>query len=180
VSEFASDGVAGDRSRVTFWLGKVPSQALGVVSCALLFFMMLLTFVDVTGRYFFASPLPAAYEIISLTMPGIIFCALPFVSYSEGHVTIDLLDNFLTSGIKRWQGVFANLLAAIALGFIAYRLFALSLDHIRFREVTNELYLSLWPFSLTMAVLCAIATLALVANTYAYLANVRNRGEFST
>lgn len=160
---------------MTFWLGEVPSQTLGAVSCALLFFMMLLTFVDVAGRYVFSSPLPAAYEIISLTMPGIIFCALPFVSHHESHVTIDLLDSFLTPALKRWQGAFANLFAAIALGFIAYRLYALSQDHMRFRQVTHEMFLSLWPFSFAMAVLCAIATLAFVANAWAYLTNGKIR-----
>lgn len=170
-------------SRVTFWLGKAPSQTLGVVSCILLFLMMLVTFVDVGGRYLFSSPLPAAYEIISLIMPGIIFCALPFVGYRETHVTIDLLDTFLTPVVRRWQGFLVSLFSAAALGFVAYRLYARSVDHQRFREVTDELFLPLWPFSLLMSILCAVATLAMLANTYAYLtdrrAQVPENGETS-
>jgi len=163
-------------SRVTFWLGKVPSQTLGVVSCALLFLMMLVTFVDVGGRYLFLSPLPAAYEIISLIMPGIIFCALPFVGHRETHVTIDLLDTFLTPAVRRWQGFVVNLFSAGALAFIAYRLFVRSHDHQRFREVTDELFLPLWPFSLAMSILCGIAALAMLANAYAYLKNHKAHG----
>lgn len=164
------------RSRVAFWLGTLPSQTLGVVSCVLLFAMMVLTFVDVAGRYVFSAPLPAAYELISLIMPGIIFCALPFICQREGHVTIDLLDSFLTPAVKRWQSFLVNLFSAAALGFIAYRLYERSYDHQRFREVTDELFLPLWPFSLAMAILCAFATLALLANAHAYLTGRGPRG----
>ncbi len=135
--------------------------------------MMLVTFVDVGGRYVFSSPLPAAYEIISLIMPGIIFCALPFVCHRENHVTIDLLDGFLNTAVKRWQSVVVNLFSAGALGFISYRLYIRSLDHQRFHEVTDELFLSLWPFSLLMSILCAVATLATLANVYVYLTKIR-------
>lgn len=156
------------RSGVTYWLGHIPSQSLGVVSCVLLFAMMLLTFIDVGGRYLFSAPLPAAYELISLIMPGIIFCALPYVGHTQTHVTIDLLDGFLGPAVRRWQGVFTNLFSAAALGFISYRLYARSVDHKRFQEVTDELYLPLWPFSITMSVLCAVATLVFIANIYGY------------
>lgn len=176
MSDHAGDPAETDQSRVTFWLGKMPSQALGVISCVLLFAMMMLTFIDVGGRYLFSSPLPAAYEIISLVMPGIIFCALPFVGHRETHVTIDLLDTFLTPGIQRWQSIFVNLFSASALGFVSWRLYARSIDHQRFQEVTDELFLKLWPFSLTMSILCAIATLALLANAWAYLTNTRSHG----
>jgi TRAP-type C4-dicarboxylate transport system permease small subunit len=169
VTEPSSEPARHELSPLAFWLGHVPSQALGAVACFMLFGMMVLTFVDVAGRYLFSSPLPAAYEIISLIMPAIIFCALPYVGYRENHVTIDLLDTFLTPRVRRVQGVLVNLVSAAALGFISYRLFMRSYDHRRFDEVTDELFLNLWPFSLTMAVLAAIATLAFIANAYDYL-----------
>jgi len=168
VTDPSSETARHQSSRAAFWLGHVPSQTLGAVACIMLFVMMLLTFIDVGGRYVFASPLPAAYELISLIMPAVIFCALPYVGYKENHVTIDLLDTFLSEGAKRWQGLVVNLFSTVVLGFISYRLYARFLDHKRFDEVTDELHLSLWPFSLIMAILCAIATLALVANVIDY------------
>jgi TRAP-type C4-dicarboxylate transport system permease small subunit len=167
-----TDGLAQNgQNPVSFWLGKVPSHALGIVSCALLFLMMLVTFIDVGGRYLFSSPLPAAYELISLIMPGIIFCALPFVCHRESHVTIDLLDFLVSASARRWQGFLVSLFSTLAMGFITYRLYVRYFDHRRFGEVTDELFLPLWPFSLTMSILCGIATLALLANAYAYLTN---------
>ena len=161
------------RHGTRYWLGTLPGQVLGVISCVLLFSMMMLTFVDVAGRYIFSSPLPAAYEMIAFVMPGIIFCALPHVNLKEGHVTIDLLDGFLSDGVKRWQAVIVNLFSAAALAFIAWRLWVRSRDHLRFGEVTDELYLELWIFSSVMSVLCAIATIAFFVNAWGYATNTK-------
>lgn len=163
VRSAASGAGLADRSGgLRWWLGDLPARILGVISCIALFAMMLVTFIDVLGRYFFASPLPAAYELISLIMPAIIFCALPTVNLTEGHVTIDLLDNLVPQAIRRWQAFFVNLIAAAALAMIAWRLFVLSQDHHEFDGVTDELYLPLWPFSATMGLLCVIAAITMV------------------
>lgn len=162
-------------SGAIFWLGTLPRQILGAISCALLFAMMALTFVDVTGRYLFDSPLPAAYEIIAFTMPGIIFCALPMVNHRERHVTIDLLDTIIPKSWIRWQSLIVNLLAATVTGFISWRLAVRSHDHFRFNEVTDELYLKLWIFSGLTAILCAVAALVFLVNAYGYAAGTRQR-----
>jgi TRAP-type transport system small permease protein len=163
------------RSGAEYWLGDVPAKVLGVVACAMLFVMMMLTFVDVAGRYLFAAPLPAAYEMIAFVMPGIIFCALPHVNLQEGHVTIDLLDGFISKKIQRWQSFVVNMLSAIAVGFVAVQLWTRSRSHLRYEEVTDELYLELWIFSTTMSVLCGIAVIAFLVNAWGYAANTRQR-----
>ena len=152
---------------VAWWVGELPARILSVIACVMLFSMMVVTFVDVAGRYLFSSPLPAAYEIISLIMPVIIFCALPLTNLHEGHVTIDLLDSVIPKSWRRWQGVLVDLFAAGATGFVAWRLMVRSRDHFRFSEVTDELYLEKWPMSAMMAVLCTIAALCFLVNAWA-------------
>jgi TRAP-type C4-dicarboxylate transport system permease small subunit len=162
-----------------YWLGVLPSRILGMISCILLFVMMMLTFVDVAGRYLFLSPLPAAYEMIAFTMPGIIFCALPMVNYRERHVTIDLLDTIIPKSWARWQGMLVNLFAAGAMSFISWRLAVRSYDHFRFNEVTDELYLKLWIFSAMMAVLTAVAAVVFLVNSVGYASGRRQRPDES-
>jgi len=171
---------SGGASGLRFWLGRAPSQVLAVLSCAFLFFMMLLTFIDVAGRYLFASPLPAAYEIVAFTMPCIIFCALPSVNLREGHVTIDLLDHFIPERWQRWQRFIVLLLSAAITAFIAWRLAQRAYDHWRFNEVTDELYLRLWPFSLTMAILSLIAALVLLIVSFNALSGNSDQAESDT
>ena len=145
-----------------------PAQVLAVISCLTLFAMMLLTFVDVLGRYLFLAPLPAAYEIISLMMPGIIFCALPLTVLRETHVTVDLLDAFIPAGIARIQGVIVNLISASALTLVAWRLWVKARDDRLYESITDELLLLIWPFGMGMSILCAIAALAALLNAWGY------------
>lgn len=160
----ANTAAAGRSPAAVRWLGDWPARVLAVVACAFLFAMMGFTFADVMGRYFFNSPLPAAYEIVSLMMPGIIFCALPLTNRQEGHVTIDLLDAFVPAGARRMQALAVNLFAGAAMVFVGWRLLELSFSQARFFGVTDELFLPLWPFSAAMAALCVVAALAFVAN----------------
>ncbi len=152
------------------------TRALALIACILLFAMMLITFVDVMGRYLFSNPLPAAYEIVSLMMPAIIFCALPLTVMRDGHVTVDLLDGFIPSAVARVQAVAVNLISAGALGLITWRLAIRSRDQHLYDEVTDELYLELWPFSAAMSALCAVATVALLANAWLYASRRKIRG----
>lgn len=144
------------------------TRLLALIACMLLFGMMLITFVDVMGRYLFSAPLPAAYEIISLMMPAIIFCALPMTVLRDGHVTVDLLDGFIPKAVARVQAIVVNLISAGALGLVTWRLAVRSRDQHLYDEVTDELYLELWPFSAAMSILCAVATAALLANAWLY------------
>ncbi|TDK47443.1 TRAP transporter small permease [Antarcticimicrobium luteum] len=137
---------------------------LSRIACLLLFAMMMFTFADVVGRYFFSSPLPAAYEVVSLMMPALIFCALPLTVLREGHVTVDLLDAITPAPVARVQAVIVHLVSAAALALISWRLVIRSIDQRTYEEVTDELFLELWPFSAVMAVLCAIAAIAALAN----------------
>ncbi|MEX2519735.1 MAG: TRAP transporter small permease [Paracoccaceae bacterium] len=150
---------------------------LSVTACLFLFAMMALTLLDVLGRYLFASPLPAAYEFVSLAMAAIIFCALPLTNLREGHVTVDLLDHFVPGGLRRAQLVVVNLLSAAAMVFLSWRLAIRSADQMRFREVTEELWMPLWPFSAAMSALTAIAALTCLVVVGLYLSGARRVAE---
>jgi TRAP-type C4-dicarboxylate transport system permease small subunit len=151
------------------------SRLLAGLACIILFTMMALTFVDVIGRYLFLKPIPAAYEIISLLMPAIIFCALPVTMMREGHVTVDLLDSFVPRPLARVQGVIVNLVSAVALGLVAWRLWVKAMDDLNYESVTDELLLLMWPFGMGMAFLCALATLAAIVNAWQYFTGRKTR-----
>ena len=157
------------RGPLAFWLGIVPRHTLAGLSCLFLFGMMILTFVDVAGRYVFNSPIYGAYEIIYLMMPALIFLAMPVLCYQEGHVTIDLLDVFVPKGLRRGQAVVVSLISAVAVAFIGWRLFALSGEQKIDLAVTDTLYLSKWPFSLFMGIMSWVAAATLLVNAAGYL-----------
>ena len=150
-------------------------RILAGIACLVLFAMMVLTFVDVVGRYLFLSPLPAAYELVSLMMPAIIFCALPLTVLREGHVTVDLLDGFIPGAVARIQGVAVSLFSAVALGLITWRLGVKAYEDRYYESVTDELLLQIWPFGAAMCLLSAFATLAALANAQSYAMGNQSR-----
>ncbi|MCE8008197.1 TRAP transporter small permease [Aestuariivita sp.] len=152
------------------------STVLAGIACLVLFAMMLLTFVDVMGRYVFLAPLPAAYEMISLMMPAIIFCALPLSMLRETHVTVDLLDAFVPRGLARVQGVAVNLFSAAALALVTWRLGVKTVEDRNWETITDELLLLVWPFGAGMTVLCAIAAVAALVNAWTYATGAKKRG----
>ena len=68
---------------------------LGVAASSILMVMMLLTFVDVLGRYVFNRPIRGGFEITELLLLVLIFAGLPLVSHADEHITMDFIDRLL-------------------------------------------------------------------------------------
>jgi TRAP-type transport system small permease protein len=151
-------------------LGAWAGWVLGTVAATVLFAMMVLTFVDVTGRKLFTHPVYGAYEITEFLMGALIFSALPLVTAREGHVTIDVLDHLLPAGLARWQRVVVSTISASALAFVAWEL---SASHTRTHEVTMTLHIPHGPFSRLFAVMAALAAAACLVIVWGYLSGAR-------
>jgi TRAP-type C4-dicarboxylate transport system permease small subunit len=137
--------------------------------------MMALTFLDVTGRKFFASPIYGAYEVTEFMMGVLIFSALPLVTAREGHVTIDVFDHFIAPDIGRWQRAAVNLLSTVVLAFLGWRLWILSASHLRTHEVTMTLHIPHGPFTRAFAAMAILAAVACLVVTLEHLARARLR-----
>lgn len=148
---------------------------LGSIAALDLAAMMTLTFLDVSGRKFLASPIYGAYEITEFMMGVLIFSALPLVTARENHVTIDVFDHFIAPHIGRWQRVVVNLLSTVVLAFLGWRLWILSASHLRTNEVTMTLHIPHGPFSRAFAVLAILAAIACLVVTLEHVARARQR-----
>ncbi len=74
--------------------------ALGIAASAILFCMMTLTFVDVVLRYVFNRPLRGGFEVTELMLLVLIFAGLPLVTHANEHVTMDLIDRWLSPRVR--------------------------------------------------------------------------------
>ena len=75
--------------------------ALGVTSATVLFLMMMITAVDVVGRYVFNKPLNGGFEITEMLLAALIYCGLPLVSQRREHIVIDTFDPLMSARVKR-------------------------------------------------------------------------------
>ncbi len=102
---------------------KTLAHAMAVlnwVTGAVLFALMSVTVVDVTGRYFFDKPLGGAFELTEVMLALVVSMALPAVTAAREHVQVDLLDRFFSPAVLRWRNVVSNLVCAATLLVLAY------------------------------------------------------------
>jgi TRAP-type C4-dicarboxylate transport system permease small subunit len=140
---------------------KTPRQllqtALGVTSATVLFLMMLLTALDVVGRYVFNRPLNGAFEVTEMMLAALIYCGLPLVSQQRGHIVIDTFDTFMSRRVKRALDMFAEVVCSLTLGGIGYLIFRRAVRVAEYGDTTSVLKLPLAPVAYLMGTMIIIA-----------------------
>ncbi len=137
-------------------------KALKIVAAIMIFAMAALTFADVIGRYVFSAPIQGTFEIVGLLLGVVTFAALPLVTHSRTHITVDLFDSFIR-GKFRFVQQFATLVgSACVIAFIAERLIAAGIDEAEANFVTEDLGLSRAPLLYSLSGLSMITVIILL------------------
>lgn len=140
-------------------LERALQAALGVLVATVLFGMMVLTCVDVFGRYLFSRPVPGALEIVEILMGATVFLALPLVTLREEHVTADVLDALTPDWMLRLQHVTAYVLSAAVCGVLAWRLALRAARMLGYGDTTAVLKITLHPLAWLMSAMMALTAL---------------------
>ncbi len=134
--------------RATWGLARVGGFALAM--------MMVLTFFDVIGRYFFNAPILGTVEITELLMGSIIYLGIGLTTFSRGHIRVDVAVGYLP---PRVRAGFEAVTSAIGIGFsllISWQLWLKAVDTVESNDLTQVWFLPVWPVAFTMA-LCSLA-----------------------
>jgi TRAP-type C4-dicarboxylate transport system permease small subunit len=140
--------------------------ALGVVAAALMFCLMLLTCVDVVGRYFFSKPVTGGFELTEMLLAALIFAGLPLVTLRGDHITVDLFDPVTPDWLFRIQHVLATLIGAACTGYLAWCLWLRAAGLARAGETTSQLQFKIAWLAYAMAILMALTAAALVVTMF--------------
>lgn len=73
-------------------------RLLNLLAGLMLLLMMVITAIDVTGRYLFNTPLVGGSELIEIMLAASIFLILPTITWHREHVSVDLIEHWL----PRW------------------------------------------------------------------------------
>jgi len=137
-------------------------RVLAFIAGAVLFLLMLATFADVVGRYFFNHPLLGTYELTQLALALTIFSAMPWVTLKSEHVEIDFVYTRLA---PRWQKVNRLCVDLLVIGIFFLVGYAVILQGIKARAsglVTEDLGIELYGAIFYMALCCLISGLMVV------------------
>ena len=138
--------------------------------------MMLVTVVDVVGRYFLNAPLPGAFEMTQFLMAAIVYAGLPHVSQRESHITIDLLDGVTPDRVVSLRDLVVNGLCAVTFAVLSWRLWVLAEEAKEWGDVTQYLGWPLFPIIYFGAALCAIAAVIHLEKVFGILRLSTHRG----
>jgi TRAP-type C4-dicarboxylate transport system permease small subunit len=121
--------------------------------------IMVLTFLDVSGRKILSHSITGSLELTELLMVVVIFGALPLVSLKGEHVVFDSLDAVLPPFVQRFQRMLVNLICAGLLFGLAYLMWKTGGEFASTGETTAQLKIAKSPFIQGMGVLCALTGL---------------------
>jgi TRAP-type C4-dicarboxylate transport system permease small subunit len=139
---------------------RVVGPVLGLIAGILLFCLMILTCIDVVGRYFFGMPVTGGFELTEMMLAALIFFGLPLVTIRNEHVMVDLLDTVTPDWLLRIQHAISCLVCAVATGYLAWRLWLRAVSMAQAGETTAQLKLQIPYLTFSMSVLMALTALA--------------------
>ena len=136
-----------------------PERALEMLAAALLFSMMVLTFVDVVLRYVFNAPIRGSFEVSETMMAVLIFAGLPMVSRKGEHIAIDSVVRLAPPWLRRLSALVVQLGCAAALVGMAWLLWVKGSRFEAAGDVTQTLKLPIAPVVQLMALLTLFTAL---------------------
>lgn len=138
---------------------KLLETACGLLAGFALFAIMILTFLDVSGRKMLDHSITGSLELTELLMVVVIFGALPLVSERGEHVVFDSLDGILPNALKKVQRALVHLLCAAGLIGLAWLMWQTGSDFMVSGETTAQLKILKAPFIYGMGLLCGFTGL---------------------
>ncbi len=134
-------------------------KALGFLAALVLMLLMIITFIDVLGRYLFSAPLPGAFELTEIMMAMLIFAGLPLVSRANQHVTVNLIVGILSPIILHLQRMITQAIMAVVLAVMAWRMWIKAEEMLEQGDETAYLLLPIAPVAFFMTLMMAVSTL---------------------
>lgn len=142
------------RGRFRARLTRLSGLSLGAMAIVLLCIMVLVTCVDVVGRYVFAAPLPGAHEAIVVAMGLMIYLGMPLVSAADEHLTVNIADRVLGPRGRRGQKLVIDTVAALAFVVFAFLLWSHGVGLQEDMVASDDLEIEQAPLAFLMAAMC--------------------------
>lgn len=136
---------------------------MNAVGCAWTAVLMLLTVIDVSGRYFFNSPLTGAPEIIQASIVGITFLQIPYVQLIDQHLSVTVIYDKVPPKIRKGIDAVGYFLGSLVFGLIVFSGWNALLQGIRVGEYDGtpaSIMLPTWPVR-SLIVFCSVMMIVL-------------------
>lgn len=101
---------------------KALEWTLAVLASMALLVMMVLTFVDVIGRYGFNRSIFGTAEMVEYLMVVVIFAGIAFITCADQHIKVEILEPWIKRRVPNMQRWVVLLFSLAVYAFVAYQL----------------------------------------------------------
>jgi TRAP-type C4-dicarboxylate transport system permease small subunit len=137
------------------WVGYISISAI-----------VLVTSIDVIGRYIFNRPLLGSLELLELLMAVFGGFAILHTTTRRGHVSVDLLFAIFPRRLQIAVHAFGSIMGSAVWAIIAYRVFTLGKQSLLTRYYTTILYIPTGPFEIVLACTLGLFSLILLVQAF--------------
>ncbi len=138
---------------------KALARLFATLAGIAILFMMAVTSIDVTARFFFNAPLTGAFEMTEITMALVIFGGLSLAAITRDHITVNLFESRMPPRARRVQLVAGDIVCAATVALMGWRIFERGNALVDSRETTLVLGVMRGHVAWVMAALCLVAVL---------------------
>ncbi len=143
-------------------LAKWLAFLLNLIASVTLFLLMVLTCIDVVGRYAFSLPLSGSIELTEMALGILVFSVFPVNAWQNEHIVVDMLDRLTPPVVNLVRTIVLNVIAAIALFFVGKRILVLGSRSLDYGEESEYLAIPLgWTINF-IGSMCWLSALALL------------------
>ena len=135
-------------------------SALEWVTAGLLFTMMMLTFIDVVGRYVFTAPVFGAAEMIQFLLAITIFAGLGLVNAHDDHIVVELFEPALKRRMGPVHRYIVQGFSVAAMAFITWELYQFALEAYELNKITIVLE---WPLVWVAGAISFLSFVSMIA-----------------
>jgi TRAP-type C4-dicarboxylate transport system permease small subunit len=141
-------------------------QVLEWVCAILLFTMMMLTFIDVVGRYLFTAPVFGAAEMIQFLLAITIFAGLSLVNAHDDHIVVELFEPAIKRKLGPMHRYIVQGFSVLAMAFITWELYQFAREAHELAKTTIVLEWPLVAVAGSVAVLSATSLIAQILGLF--------------
>jgi TRAP-type C4-dicarboxylate transport system permease small subunit len=161
-------------AKILMLAGERPASIFNLFSALFLVTILVLTTVDVFGRYILNAPVRGKTELTRVLMSIMIALALPATVLRGHSIVVDLLDSRFSPRFALARDLIVNLLCAGSLFTLAYWVRFLGLRQQRWGNVTDFLGIPLYPVTFFIALMVALAGVMFLLRVLADLDGTRS------
>lgn len=127
------------------------SAALSKLGSVALVAMMIVTVIDVAGRYLFNTPILGAFELTEFLVLILIFSFLAHTQSQKRHICCEILADLLPNKIQFVSGVINSIISLVLFGLITYMGIVKAIELMQTGESSPNLVIPNYPFAFFLA-----------------------------